>query len=601
MRRLYRVKRYRIVFLVLVLFLAIGGVLPSTMPEVAYATLTPDANGNYPLSLPADIYEMTDMILGSNANASHYTGPDYSGSGNSSANFIMTNDINMNGSGPNWGSNSPSYSGTFDGGGYTISNYVVGGSNFDQSTANFGFFPSTSSATIQNVTFQNSSVTSEILDNYSNVGVVAGSMTNTTVNNVSVVNSQVVLNNDNNNRTIENAGLLAGNITGGTINNLSISGSEIKDNSDQKIINNVGVVAGSMNGTSIQNSTYSGNTINIAPAHQGTNVGDGNSLAGQATNVTVDGVSQNSGDTSSGSSGAEPEEEPAATAIPTAEPVIVPTPEPTETPKPSATPLPKGETLRQDGNEFRTLGGTKVGYAGTAEDEVKVIIPDTVEDENGIEYRVTRILKNAFKGEETLKEVTFGQYIEVVESSAFKNCTALTRMQTSPVLRIIEKEAFLNCKRLKDARLAPTIVSIGDRAFKNCQAIREIIIGDESIKAPDMELAGAEKDFVIYDDYNSEKLDTINITIGANVFSSCQNLRRVVINIQVTVIGNSAFSNCTKLTAIEVYSKVLQTVGDQALKGVHDCRISVVKVRLKKYKKLFKNRGQGKKVVVAKM
>ena len=75
----------------------------------------------------------------------------------------------------------------------------------------------------------------------------------------------------------------------------------------------------------------------------------------------------------------------------------------------------------------------------------------------------------------------------------------------------------------------------------------------------------------------------------------------MIINTQVQVIGNSAFSNCASLEDIIVYSKQLRTVGNQALKGVSDCKISVLKVKLKKYKVLFKNKGQGKRVIVAKM
>lgn len=118
---------------------------------------------------------------------------------------------------------------------------------------------------------------------------------------------------------------------------------------------------------------------------------------------------------------------------------------------------------------------------------------------------------------------------------------------------------------------------------------KEFIMGDPSIQASDTM------------DSSFDKAARIHITIGANVFQSCANLRSVTINVQVEVIGNSAFSNCTKLTSIKVYSTVLKTVGNKALKGVHDCRIGVVKIRLKKYRTLFKNRGQGKKVVVTKM
>jgi len=49
-----------------------------------------------------------------------------------------------------------------------------------------------------------------------------------------------------------------------------------------------------------------------------------------------------------------------------------------------------------------------------------------------------------------------------------------------------------------------------------------------------------------------------------------------------------------------VKSLKLKKVGNKALQGVNNCKITVPPVKLKPYTTLFKNKGQGKKVVVAK-
>ena len=90
------------------------------------------------------------------------------------------------------------------------------------------------------------------------------------------------------------------------------------------------------------------------------------------------------------------------------------------------------------------------------------------------------------------------------------------------------------------------------------------------------------------------------VVIGASALENCVKLSLVVINSQVTKIGNSTFKHCSKLRKMLVRSLKLKTVGNQALKGVNNCKISVPPVKIKPYTKLFKNKGQGKKVVIAK-
>ena len=91
------------------------------------------------------------------------------------------------------------------------------------------------------------------------------------------------------------------------------------------------------------------------------------------------------------------------------------------------------------------------------------------------------------------------------------------------------------------------------------------------------------------------------ISIGANALENCINLRSVIINSQVTKIGNATFKNCKKLASMLVKTLKLRTVGNKALQGVSNCKISVPTIRLKKYRTLFTNKGQGKKVVIAKV
>ncbi len=70
---------------------------------------------------------------------------------------------------------------------------------------------------------------------------------------------------------------------------------------------------------------------------------------------------------------------------------------------------------------------------------------------------------------------------------------------------------------------------------------------------------------------------------------------------KVTAIRAGAFKNCSKLKKITIKSQSLTKVGKNALKGIHKkCKIKVPKKCYKKYKVLFKKKGQTKKVKVVK-
>ena len=70
----------------------------------------------------------------------------------------------------------------------------------------------------------------------------------------------------------------------------------------------------------------------------------------------------------------------------------------------------------------------------------------------------------------------------------------------------------------------------------------------------------------------------------------------------VTKIGKNAFSGCKKLTTIKIRSAKLKAVGKNAWKGISkSAKIKVPSKKLTAYKKLLKNKGQDKKVKIAKL
>lgn len=206
---------------------------------------------------------------------------------------------------------------------------------------------------------------------------------------------------------------------------------------------------------------------------------------------------------------------------------------------------------RDDGTEYKvtkTNGGTPTveftKYDGT---ESSIVIPDVIKI-NGVSYKVTSIADNAFKNNKTVTYVIIGNNV-----------------------KIIGKNAFSGCKNLKTVIIGKNVTTIGSKAFYNCKSLTKITIPSKVTK------------------------------IDSYAFKNCKKLSSVTIGKSVKTIGKEAFRGCSKLKSITIKSKKLKTVGKNAFKGIKSsAKIKVPSSKLKSYKKLLKDKGQGKKVKITK-
>lgn len=105
---------------------------------------------------------------------------------------------------------------------------------------------------------------------------------------------------------------------------------------------------------------------------------------------------------------------------------------------------------------------------------------------------------------------------------------------------------------------------------------------------------------------NNKKIISVEIAdnvkvVGTSAFEGCTKLRRAILGKGITEIGGKAFKNCKKLGSITIRSLKLKKVGKSALKGIKAAaKIKVPTKKLSAYKKLFKNKGQGRKVKIVK-
>ena len=87
--------------------------------------------------------------------------------------------------------------------------------------------------------------------------------------------------------------------------------------------------------------------------------------------------------------------------------------------------------------------------------------------------------------------------------------------------------------------------------------------------------------------------------IADNAFRNCSKLKKITIGKNVTAIGKNAFYQTKKLKQITVLSTKITKVGKNAWKGIHKkAVIKVPKKKRKKYRKLFRNKGQKKTVEI---
>lgn len=275
--------------------------------------------------------------------------------------------------------------------------------------------------------------------------------------------------------------------------------------------------------------------------------------------------------------------------------------------------MEEGDKVVSGNIEFMSTGDLNLTISGIdVSGNVNMVIPDTIKI-GDMEYNVTGIGENAFAGSDvetvhlgnnitevgegafknctSLQTVDLGNGIIDLGDMAFKGCTGLKAVTISEGLETIGQGTFRDCESLKNMKLPNSVKIIGKKAFKNCKSMKKFTLGTASKK----NAKSSNKKLALRFGTTVAK-----VSIGASALENCVDLRSVVINSQVTKIGNSTFRYCTQLRKMLVKSLKLQKVGNKALQGVHNCKITVPPVKIKPYTTLFKNKGQGKKVVVAK-
>ena len=183
-------------------------------------------------------------------------------------------------------------------------------------------------------------------------------------------------------------------------------------------------------------------------------------------------------------------------------------------------------------------------------------------------------------GTETLKKVTFGKNIKIIERNAFEQ-TGIEVVVLPDSLEKIKDNAFSNCPELTDITFGKNILQIDKRIVSSCNKLQNIYVSEENTAYSSVGGLLCSKDGMTLEFYPTgreeilvpEKVTVLGksafqgllgteITvpdgiqaIDASAFSGCENLEKITICKSVTNIDPTAFYGCNKLAEIAVHEE----------------------------------------------
>ncbi len=205
-------------------------------------------------------------------------------------------------------------------------------------------------------------------------------------------------------------------------------------------------------------------------------------------------------------------------------------------------------SFRQSGLEQVTVSGGSVGnYAFHRIDSLKKI-----------SINCETIGEEAFSGCDYLTDITLGENVKTLGDKAFYTCDALERVEIPSTVTDIGEKTFYSCPALKEAIIRAGTVKAG--TFYNCRTLTTLIISDN---------ATLDASFTVGNTHANGTLETVKIgkgEIGNSAFSNCTNLTTVELGDGVTKIGTNAFIRCTQISSITIGSRV-SSIGKNAFNG----------------------------------
>ncbi|MDD7685733.1 MAG: leucine-rich repeat protein, partial [Mycoplasmataceae bacterium] len=193
----------------------------------------------------------------------------------------------------------------------------------------------------------------------------------------------------------------------------------------------------------------------------------------------------------------------------------------------------------------------------------------------GLEYtQIKTIGSTAFNNCSNLSgAIRLPNTIENIGATAFVNAKisslAIDQDTTRTTKCTIGKQAFLNCSSLSGTLNIPTYVNeIGEDAFKGCTALTKdasnIVYSSEDQIGFNKWCIGIVSGTTTL---NSLQFDSNVYGIAGGAFTGNTSLGKIIVGDNIEVIGDSAFKDCTNLSAVDLGHGKIKTIGNGAFSG----------------------------------
>ena len=239
-----------------------------------------------------------------------------------------------------------------------------------------------------------------------------------------------------------------------------------------------------------------------------------------------------------------------------------------------------------------------------------VVIPEKV-TYNGVEYSVTSIGYQAFRGCNGLTSVIIPNSVISIGYEVFNGCNNLdytvydnayyignennpylvlveaknksvTSCEVNSQCKLINSSSFSGCNSLTSVTIPNSVTYIGIVAFSGCSSLTSITIPNSvtcieegtfrecssltSVTIPESVTAIGSSAFSFCSNIASVTIPKSVTAIGSNAFSFCSNIASVTIPNSVIAIGYSAFGDCASLTSVSIPNSVI-SIGSSAFRG----------------------------------
>lgn len=165
-----------------------------------------------------------------------------------------------------------------------------------------------------------------------------------------------------------------------------------------------------------------------------------------------------------------------------------------------------------------------------------------------------------------------GKDVKEIGSDAFVN-VEIIGVKLPNTVEKINDEAFLYCTTLVEVIFGDNVIEIGESAFEGCSALSKVQLNSnlEIIGAQSFTWTTSLKKILIpssvkeirFGAFGLSGLTEINIPgsiekIEDDVFSTCEQLEKVILNNGVKSLGDDVFNYCTLLEKIEIPASVTE-------------------------------------------